>query len=128
MTADGMQFNPANPALDEPAFRRLLTRAGPEAPELMRRLRADLRDVAEGLTAGFANADRLALRKHSHVLLAIAGTIGAQPIHRLALDLNLRSKDDTCVFAASDAADLLHRLTVLQDRLREMSAERDAER
>ena len=128
MTADRPQPIPADPALDELALRRLLDLAGPEAPELMRRLLFDLRDVSTGLAAGFAGDDRLALRKHSHVLLAIAGTIGAEHIHQMALTLNQSCKSDTFDFAAPDAADLLQRLDTLQTRLHQMAADPGLER
>lgn len=111
-------------AFDEQALARLLALAGPcDAPELMRRLIADVRDVATGMTAGLVNRDRVAMRKHSHVLLAIAGTIGAQHIYHLAQLLNQCAKDDECVAAEPYAVDLMDRLDRLVDRLQHLSAE-----
>ncbi len=125
MTSDDTQMIRARQhTFDEAALLRLLGLAGPtDAPELMRRLRADLRVLLAGLTAGFAAEDRSELRRHSHDLLAIAGTIGARHLHHLAQVLNLCARDDACVLAAPDAADLLRRLKVLIDRLQDMAVE-----
>ncbi len=123
MTADGTQMIPPGPqGLDEVAFLRLLTSAGAtDGPELMRRLRTDLGHLVAGLTEAFGTGDRAALRTHSHVLVAIAGTIGARHIHRQAQALNECAKDPACVLSAFDAADLMRRLDVLINRLREIA-------
>lgn len=120
MKADGSQTTPQG--FDEEALSRLLALAGPcDAPELMRRLIADVQGVAVGMTAGLAAHDRHAMRKHSHVLLAIAGTIGAQQIYDLAKLLNQCAKDDDCIAAEPHAIDLMLRLEVLVARLQSMS-------
>lgn len=111
-----------DPALDEEALSRLVALAGPsEGPELLRRLIADVRGVFAGITKGFAAGDRDAMRHHSHVLLAIAGTIGAQHIYQLAQHLNQCARDDTCVEAAPQAVELMQRLPGLIERLQLLS-------
>lgn len=130
MTVDeAFSISPGLLALDDAAFLGLLNLAGPtDAPELMRRLLADLGNVAVGLTAGLATADQDALRHQSHILLAIAGTIGAQQIHHLARRLNTVVKDGPRAAAAPLAVDLLPRLDALIERLRKLSAELGLER
>jgi HPt (histidine-containing phosphotransfer) domain-containing protein len=125
VTAEATQTIPQGlRALDEVALSRLLALAGPtDAPELMRRLMADLRDVAAGLAAGLANRDQPALRKNSHVLLAVAGTIGAQPVYQVAQLLNQCAKTDDFAAAEPHAVGLLQLLDRLIERLRERAAE-----
>jgi HPt (histidine-containing phosphotransfer) domain-containing protein len=119
------QTSPADlPVLDEAALLRLLALAGPgDASELMRRLQADLRDVAAGLTAGLAGPDPVALRRHSHILMGIAGTLGAHHIHHLAQLLNQQAQAANGTALAPLAADLLQRLEVLILRLQGMAFE-----
>ncbi len=110
--------------LDETTLRRLLALAGPsDGPELMRRLVADVRSVACGLKTGLMQNDRAAMRHHSHILLAIAGAIGAPRIHALAAHLNTCAKDTDCTEAKPEAIELLHRVDDLILRLRSMAAE-----
>ena len=64
--------------MDDAGFDRLLALAGPSsAPGLVAQFLADLDEVAARLDAGFGAADATALRKASHVLIALAGTVGA---------------------------------------------------
>lgn len=121
MTLDGAHQGHDDPfGLDDRTIRRLLALAGPsDAPELMRRLISDLR----GVTAGLMTQDCAALRKHSHVLLAIAGTIGAHRIHSLAAHLNRCAKDTDCTHAKPEAVDLMQLLDGLIARLHVMAAE-----
>lgn len=110
-------------SLDEVALVRLVALAGPDdGPELMRRLIGDVGDVFSGITTGFATQDREAMRRHSHVLIAIAGTIGAHHIYHLALHLNQCARDDTCGEAAPQTVDLIDRLSGLIQRLHLVSA------
>lgn len=74
---------------DDQTFRRLMQLAGPVAgAELLDRLAEDLQAVHTGLTIGAAPVDWLAVRAHSHVLVALAGAVGATPLQTLAEELN----------------------------------------
>ncbi|OZA09034.1 MAG: hypothetical protein B7Y02_12130 [Rhodobacterales bacterium 17-64-5] len=130
MTIEDSYQGASDPSgLEEQTLIRLLGLAGPtDAPELMRRLRADVQTVAAGMKAGLARADRAAMRKHSHVLLAIAGTIGAPRIQALATQLNQCAKDAACVDAQPQAVELMHRLDGLIHRLQSMTVELGLER
>ena len=125
MTAESTQTIPQGPqVLDEAALIRLLALAGPtDAFELMRRLRVDLHDVAVGLTAGLASHDTVAIRRHSHVLLAIAGTIGAQHIYLMAQTLNQSAREASNLVSKADAADLMRMLNTLIERLPVLAVE-----
>ena len=125
MTAESTQTAHQGPqVLDEAALIRLLALAGPtDAVELMRRLRVDLHDVAVGLTAGLASHDTVAIRRHSHVLLAIAGTIGAQHIYLMAQNVNQSAKEEGNLVSKTDAADLMQMLNTLMERLPVLAVE-----
>lgn len=111
-------------ALDEAELSRLLALAGPfDARELMRRLIADISGVKAGMTAGILAEDRAAMRRHSHVLLAIAGTIGAGRVYELAQILNFCARDENCTSARPYAAEILQRLDGLVQRLATISSE-----
>lgn len=112
------------PVLDEAELSRLLAMAGPiDAKELMRRLIADISGVKSGMAEGMLAGDRVAIRRHSHVLLAIAGTIGADRVYELARVINLCAKDDDCTLARPHAAEVLVGLDGLVQHLRAMAAE-----
>lgn len=70
-------------------FDRLLDVAGPEAGrELLSRLQDDLRTVERGLVSGLAEGDMTAVRSETHVLIALAGAVGAERLAKLAQALN----------------------------------------
>ena len=89
----------------------------------MRRLISDISGVKNGMTAVLATEDRAALRQQSHVLLGIAGTIGARRVYELAQLLNRCARDETCTAAHPYANELLQRLDGLVLRLRAMASE-----
>lgn len=90
MTAD---FDPA-------PLRHLMALAGSElAPELQRRLVADLSGVLQHLTEGVA--DLAAVRAQCHVLMSLSGTVGAMALHQMADTLHGAAVDrDTIEVAA----------------------------
>ncbi|HQU68215.1 MAG TPA: response regulator [Albidovulum sp.] len=71
------------------SFDRLLEVAGPEASrELLQRLCTDLRNAERGLVAGLAEGNLAAIRSETHVLIALAGAVGAERLCKLAQTLN----------------------------------------
>jgi hypothetical protein len=58
------------------------------AAELFARLDEDLQAARTGLIRAAALGDLAALRDHSHVLVALAGTAGEAELHDLAIRLN----------------------------------------
>jgi CheY-like chemotaxis protein/anti-sigma regulatory factor (Ser/Thr protein kinase) len=77
---------------DKAVFDRLLNIAGPEGrQELLDRLCADLRRTERGLVSGLGNMDFAAVRSDTHVLIALAGAVGAARLQALATALNAAS-------------------------------------
>lgn len=73
---------------------RLADIAGPTAAaELFARLQEDLVTAQTGLIAAAATRDLHGLRNHSHVAIALAGTVGAYGLHRDAVRLNSLAND-----------------------------------
>lgn len=82
---------------DRATFDHLIDIAGPEsAQELLTRLASDLRRAERGLFAGLATADRASIRAETHVLIALAGAVGATALLRLseALNASAQRRDD----------------------------------
>lgn len=85
------QPRPANAALlgDGRALADILAMAGPEtAARILVQMQADLSATAAALRPALAQGDWTAIRAQSHVLISLAGTIGAMRLHALAIDLN----------------------------------------
>ncbi len=84
--------------LDRARFDHLIEIAGPEnARELLDRLCADLRRAERGLFAGLSTGNRATVRAETHVLIALAGAVGAERLQRLAERLNAAAhrRDDS---------------------------------
>lgn len=74
---------------DGRALADILALAGPDmAPRILAQVRADLSATAEALRPALALPDWTAIRAQSHILISVAGTIGAMRLHALAIDLN----------------------------------------
>lgn len=114
-----MNFFPvAPPVFDEPRLQALLDMAGPEvARELGRRLLADLAGVARALSAPDATGDRRLLRAQSHILIALAGTIGADSLAADARGLNSLAHQGLAADLARQTARLCQDLDRLITRL-----------
>ena len=78
------------PLVDRERYRRLIEIAGPEGTqELLERLGEDLRQVERGLARALSGAPSAAeVRAQTHVLVSLAGAVGAVPLQRLAEALN----------------------------------------
>lgn len=99
---------------DEQRFSDLLDLAGPhQGLELVLRLDEDLSGLAAALPTLARTADLIGLRQHSHVLLAIAGTVGANRLSDLARHLNVQVR----AAEVGSIADLLAEITLLLDQL-----------
>lgn len=92
--------------LDPAVLEGLIALAGPElAPALLSQIRIDLREAGEGIASGIERADWEQIRRHSHVLISVAGSVGAMALHHRAEAVN----------SAAHAADL--------DALRHLAAD-----
>ncbi len=99
---------------DSIALRDILCMAGPEtAPRILRQMHSDLADCAARIAPALASGDRATIRAQTHVLIALAGTIGAMRLHGLAVDLNAAAHTEDPVVMAAPAAPLMADLTGL---------------
>ncbi len=104
---------------DEQRFASLLAMAGPScALELTQRLDEDLSRISQALATAEMAADLPALHAQSHVLLAIAGSVGAEKLHLLSRRLNdkMRAADGSRV--SELLADIVVDLGALIQRVR----------
>lgn len=75
--------------LDRGRLDHLLGIAGPEAArELLDRLAEDLGRTEHGLIAGLRDGDLSAVRANTHVLISLAGAVGAERLQKLSEALN----------------------------------------
>lgn len=79
--------------MNETRLEELLKVAGPDgAAELLSRLSEDLCGVREKLAAGVAARSVPQIREQTHILIAIAGAVGADRLCRLSEVLNIAAK------------------------------------
>lgn len=75
--------------LDRACFDRLVETAGPEVSrDLLYRLGIDLRNCERNLFAALAEGNLPAIRAETHVLIALAGAVGARRLQSLSQSLN----------------------------------------
>ena len=99
MTDDRSQIFPATlREIDTAPLRRLLLMAGPaHAPAIVAAFLDDLKATEFGLDRAWNGPDCAALRLHSHVLIALAGTVGDTELHATAQQLNALARDQDLV-------------------------------
>lgn len=88
------------PLMDDERFAQLLRIAGPEGRrELLSRLTTDLADAERGLVHGLAALDSAEVRGHTHVLIALAGAVGAVRLQKCcdALNAAVHRQDNTAL-------------------------------
>ncbi len=74
---------------DRECFDRLIDIAGPDASrELLDRLSTDLKKCERNLVAGLSEGDTATIRAETHVLIALAGAVGAERLQALSQALN----------------------------------------
>ena len=75
--------------LNRATFEHLLGIAGPDGTkELLDRVHSDLRRAERGLIAGLTETDFAAIRADTHVLISLAGAVGAERLQCLAEAMN----------------------------------------
>lgn len=80
---------PPSPLTDEAALNAILALAGPErATKLLAQIETDLTEVRQTILAALPASDRDRLRRATHVLISLAGTIGAPRVQSDAVALN----------------------------------------
>ncbi len=108
---------PAPAAADDADFSRCVDRAvfeelrdaiGPEMiGELLSRVRIDIAEQREAISAAIASDDLPAMRRATHVLISVAGAVGAVPLQRMAEELNRVANDGRTDEARALAGGLL---------------------
>lgn len=85
------------------ALHDILVLAGPEtAPRLLQQIHADLVAVASLLLPALPPPhDWPQIRRQTHVLISLAGTIGAMRLHGLAIEMNTAAHDQDSSRAAA---------------------------
>jgi len=115
---------PEGMLVDQTVFDALLETIGPDSLlELLGKLQADTDAVAEGLGRGRQNLDLAEIRSQTHILVSVAGAIGAKPLQLIAQRLNAAANrqqddgvDDLCRECLSGLKALQGFITEQQDK------------
>jgi CheY-like chemotaxis protein len=114
--------------IDRQTFESLLGIAGPEAAdELLEKLRADIAGVRQGLERAAETGDLAEIRAQTHVLVAVAGAVGATDLQAAAQTLNAAAHLDSVELdALSDRtlAGIAALAAFLEDEVRRRGAAR----
>ncbi len=107
---------------DSTALRDILAMAGPDTEmRILHQMHSDLTATAALIGPAIATADIPTIRAQTHVLIALAGTIGAMRLHGLAIDLNAAAHaddhDGIAILAVPIMADLTALITLIAARL-----------
>ncbi len=108
----------APPFIDMTTFTTLLELAGPEvAPELLHQLAEDLTGVHAKLATALGTKDHVSVRAQTHILMALAGSVGAGALYEDATALNLAAHgtDDLAQGGAQVMAGLAHLRQFIDD-------------
>jgi two-component system, OmpR family, aerobic respiration control sensor histidine kinase ArcB len=130
-------INPAKPhsslpegtIVDLSVFDALVDTIGPDSLlELLTKLQADTDSVAEGLGRGRQNLDLAEIRSQTHILVSVAGAIGAKPLQLIAQRLNTAANrqdatvvDDLCRECLTGLKALQGFITEQQDKAAQLT-------
>jgi two-component system, OmpR family, aerobic respiration control sensor histidine kinase ArcB len=95
------------------------------AGELLAKLQADTDTVAEGLGLGRKNLDLSEIRSQTHILISVAGAVGAQRLQFLAQRLNAAANRDAAPEIDALCGECLSGLAELQGFILEEQAKVD---
>ncbi|MEM9392940.1 MAG: response regulator [Pseudomonadota bacterium] len=117
----------AHPVTNRDRLDRLLEIAGPSgASELLKRLSSDLRRVQQNMSRGVAEMDQSLLRAETHVLISLAGAVGAEGLHALANRLNgaAHRLDESEIVALGSEAEMRTKalITLVENELAKRTA------
>jgi HPt (histidine-containing phosphotransfer) domain-containing protein len=100
--------------VDAKVFQRLMALAGPTtALDLLHHLLADLGAATTAIAAAVQPLDKAVLRAQCHILIAVAGSIGAVSVQSDAEHLHKAAQNDDAPQMAVMSAHLLRRLAAL---------------
>ncbi len=114
-------------ALDGSVWDAMLEAAGPQdAVWLVRQIVADLNWMRDGLTAALAQGDATTLRRVSHALAGLGGTIGAPHLHKVAQRLSDTARQEDLAIVATIGVEMQDTLAcvlaLVEHRLSAMGA------
>ncbi len=127
LAADAARITPQDAAqaigeMDRNRFEALLQAAGPEGrAEFLTHLLQDLRSVAELLERAEARRDAAEVRAQTHILISLAGAVGADRLQELAESLNATAHRGRLAEAPALATTCLRALSILIDRVEKRS-------
>lgn len=99
---------------DNSALRDILVMAGPDtALRILHQMHIDLAATATQIIPAIAAADCAMIRAQTHVLISLAGTIGAMRLHGQAVDLNAAAHAEDAAAIATLGGPLLADLAAL---------------
>jgi len=85
----GQQLSEVSGVVDQKIFNALIKTIGPESRlELLSKLHSDTEVVTAGMMRGHDSLDLAEIRAQTHVLISVAGAIGATNLLRIAQNLN----------------------------------------
>ncbi|SMX32108.1 ATP-binding response regulator [Actibacterium lipolyticum] len=106
------------PALNEVNLDRLLALAGDEnGQELLERLTQDFQTVKTGVEEGMRISDYALLRARTHVLISLAGAIGADHLQAMAETVNIASHDKDSSVTRAMCPQVLQQIDMVLTRL-----------
>lgn len=108
--------------LDRNRFEALLQAAGPEGRrEFLTHLLQDLKSVATELRQAVASKDAPTVRAQTHILISLAGAVGADRLQGLAESLNATAHRDRLSAAATLVSTCQQALTILISQVEKRS-------
>lgn len=103
-------------AFDQSAFETLLTIAGPATSrELLAQVKVDLDGIRRSLEPAMDSLDWVVLRAQSHVLMSVAGSLGAVGLHFRAEALNRTAQTRDAALLESVGKEVMSGMERLQD-------------
>jgi hypothetical protein len=120
-----MQSSSSSHRFDRDRFQRLLDLIGSaETPVFLAQLALDLSGCGDAIARAAVTRDWESLRGASHVLISLAGSVGATSLHALAERLNLAASGHDTAALADVTADLAADLAALVALVRAAAADR----
>lgn len=111
-----MATGKSSPLTEEGVLSDILALAGPDgAQRLLAQIGTDLAEVRRGMISALPASDRTALRSATHVLISLAGTIGAPRLQKGAVALNTAAHGDDWAKVLDLAGPVLTDLAALID-------------
>lgn len=128
------EMNGSNPAsvvqnqiVDRDVFDNLVETIGPDSTaELLAKLQADTDTVAEGLVRGQKHLDLSEIRSQTHILISVAGAIGAGSVQMAAQRLNTSANRQDSTEIESLCEECLSGLAELQGFILDEQAKAEA--